>query len=43
MSFLNYLLNLHLGLSLMNIYRVSQKKVYRDTGLDSKPITSLLY
>ena len=24
-------------------YRVSQKKVYRDTGLDSKPITSLLY
>ena len=25
------------------IYRVSQKKVYSDTGLDSKPITSLLY
>ena len=23
--------------------RASQKKVYRDTGLDSKPITSLLY
>ena len=23
------------------MYRVSQKKVYRDPGLDSKPITSL--
>ena len=28
---------------LVIIYRVSQKKVYHDTGLDSKPITSLLY
>ena len=26
-----------------SMYRESQKKVYCDTGLDSKPITSLLY